>query len=54
MAKYSVGGTEVIDDSGLIDWSKITGTPSAGITDVAYLKDDIDPIRDKKIYGKKI
>ena len=29
MAKYSVNSTEIIDDSGLIDWNKIKNAPSA-------------------------
>lgn len=36
MAKYSVGGTEVIKDTGRIDWSKISGKPPASqITSIA-------------------
>lgn len=29
MSKYSVGAVEVVDDDHMIDWSKITGAPSA-------------------------
>ena len=28
MSKYSVGGTEIIDDSGKIDWNKIKNAPN--------------------------
>jgi hypothetical protein len=29
MAKYSVNGTEIIDDSGLIDWIRLANNPGA-------------------------
>ena len=28
MSKFSVGGTEIIDDSGKIDWTKIKNAPT--------------------------
>ena len=34
MAKYSVGGTEVIDDNGYIDWTRLANRPSPGVTDI--------------------
>lgn len=30
MSKYSVNGTEIIDDNGKIDWSRITSAPIVG------------------------
>ena len=29
MSKFSVGGTEIIDDSGKIDWTRLVNNPSA-------------------------
>ena len=40
MSKYSVNGTEIIDDSGLIDWNKLKNNPSAATvsqTDIGSL-----------------
>jgi hypothetical protein len=35
---YKVGSTTVIDDSGNVPWSRITGAPAAGLTAGEYTK----------------
>ena len=37
MAKYSVNGTEIIDDSGKIDWNKLKNNPSAANVSGVFL-----------------